>query len=77
MAQPVVEDTKAKLQHLPQRLSDEFPDISPADVETDVAEVSRVLLEHARFTDFVPLLTHRLVREHLLDEGHEHVLRAA
>jgi hypothetical protein len=77
MTQAVLVDTKLKLDHVAYRLSDEFRDISAADVQQDVAEVSRILLAHARFTDFVPLLTHRFVREHLVDEGHEHLLRAA
>jgi len=77
MPQHVHSVTRTKLDHVPQRLSDEFADVSPADVEPKVAEVARVLLAEARFTDFVPLLAHRFVRERLLDEGHEQVRRAA
>ena len=77
MAQRFPNETRTKLDHVPQRLSDEFADISSADVERDVSRVANALLERARFTDFVPLLTHRIVREALLDEGREQVRRAA
>ena len=53
-----------------QRLSDEFDDIDLGSVRTEVDEVAEALLEEARFPNFVPLLTYRFTREHLLDEGH-------
>ena len=67
----VTSDTKQKLEHLPQRLSDEFADVEPGEIEREVVEVADTLLREAHFPDFVPLLAHRVIREHLLDEGHE------
>jgi len=77
MTERVLNETRTKLDHVPERLSDEFADVSAAAVERDVSQVAKVLLERARFTDFVPLLTHRIVREALLEEGHEQIRRAA
>ena len=65
----VTGETKAKLEHVPQRLRDEFADVDPAAVEDEVAEVADSLLEQARFPDYVPLLAYRYTREHLLDEA--------
>jgi hypothetical protein len=62
-------ETRRKLEHVPDRLEDEFPD-EPADrVEREVDVVSDQLLRRARFPDYVPLLVHRFVRERLLDRG--------
>jgi len=63
-------ETPRKLDHLPTRLSQEFSGVTPDDVRPGVVEVAQRLLGHARFTDYVPVLTYRYVREHLLDQGH-------
>jgi len=65
MALRVVGETKRKLEHVPQRLRDEFPEIDPAEVVEETAEIAEALLEQARFPDYVPLLTYRYAREHL------------
>ena len=62
-------ETRRKLDHIPDRLEEEFPD-EPADrVEREVGVVSDELLRRARFADYVPLLVHRFVRERMLDRG--------
>lgn len=59
-------DTERRVQRIPADLKAEFPDV-PSDVlEHDVDEGARELIENARFTDFVPVLIHRSVREQLL-----------
>ena len=63
----VLGETKRKLDHVPERLRDEFEDVDPGAVEGEVLAISNVLLENASFPDFVPLLTYRYAREHLLD----------
>ena len=62
-------DTEKKLDHVPERLIDEFPDVPEEPVERDVRAVADRLARRAKFTDFVPLLVHRFVRERLLDLG--------
>ncbi len=62
-------ETQKKLDHVPERLLDEFPDVPLEPVKREVREVARQLLSRARFTDYVPLLVHRFVREALLDRG--------
>ncbi len=62
-------ETERKLEHVPERLLDEFPEVPAEPVEREVRAVARQLLGRARFTDFVPLLVHRFVREALLDRG--------
>jgi hypothetical protein len=71
MPAKVTGETRRKLEHVPDRLEDEFP-YEPADrVEREVDVVSDELLQRARFPDYVPLLVHRFVRERLLDRGAE------
>ena len=65
------DEIRTSMNRLPQRLSDEFDDVEPRSVRTDVEEIAEALLDEARFPDFVSLLTYRFTREHLLDEGHE------
>ncbi|HEY7465089.1 MAG TPA: hypothetical protein VIB47_00195 [Dehalococcoidia bacterium] len=60
-------DTQRKLEHVPERLLDEFEDLPREPVQREVQGVAGQLLRQARFPDFVPVLTHRFVREHLLD----------
>jgi hypothetical protein len=67
----VTGETKQKLDHLPERLSDEFEDVAPSEVREEVKEVTDTLLSDAQFDDFVPLLAYRYTREHLLDDGHK------
>ena len=62
-------ETRRKLEHIPGRLTEEFPDEPDERVEREVEVVSGELLTRARFPDFVPLLVHRFLREHLLDRG--------
>lgn len=62
-------ETRRKLEHVPDRLEEEFPE-EPADrIEREVDVVSDELLRRASFPDFVPVLVHRFVRERLLDRG--------
>jgi len=72
-----VSETVLKLEHVPGRLVDEFPDVPRDEVMRTVGRVSHALLRVARFTDFVPLLTHRYVRERVLDAGYRRPSRAA
>src|SRR5262245_786291 len=62
-------ETRRKLSHIPERLTDEFPDEPDERVELEVEAMSDRLLMRARFTDFVPLLVHRFVRERLRNRG--------
>ena len=62
-------ETRRKLEHVPDRLENEFPEEPPDRVEREVDVVSDELLRRARFPDYVPLLVHRFVRERLLDRG--------
>ena len=75
MVLQVVGETKRKLDHVPQRLRDEFPAVDAKAVIEETAEIAEALLEEARFPDYVPLLTYRYAREHLLDR-HEPQLAA-
>ena len=62
-------ETRHKLEHVPVRLQEEFPE-EPADrIEREVDVVSDELLRRASFPDFVPALVHRFVRERLLGRG--------
>ena len=64
-------EIRHKLEHVPVRLEEEFPE-EPADrIEREVDVVSDELLRRANFPDFVPALVHRFVREQLLDRGAE------
>jgi hypothetical protein len=64
-----ITDTERKLEHIPERLFSEFPDLPREPVRREVRSVAQQLLRRARFTDFVPLLVHRFVREHMLELG--------
>jgi len=57
--------TIRKLQHLQGVLEIEFSQVPQHVVDGHVATVAERLLEHARFDDFVPLLTDRYVRAEL------------
>lgn len=61
----LTEDLKRRLERLPVDLQAEFPKIPIDTIERDVNVGVRELCAQARFTDFVPVLVHRSVREHL------------
>jgi hypothetical protein len=67
----VTAETRQKIDRLPERLSDEFADVAPQEIQEEVDELAEALLEEARFEDFVPLLAYRQSRDQLLEEGHE------
>ena len=58
-----------KIEQLPRYLHLEFPDAPVAAIEHDVEERVHELIVSAHFDDYVPLLVHRAVREHL--RGHD------
>ena len=60
-------DTEIKLEHVEKRLLAEFPDVQPEPVLQEAHVVEEQLLRRARFTDYVPVLVHRFMRERLLD----------
>jgi hypothetical protein len=62
-------ELRQKLEHMPQRLAEDFPDANPDQVEREVEDVAEGLMKTARFGDFVPVLAYRYAREHLLDES--------
>ena len=64
------EATQKKLDHLPDALGHEFPQVPPQRIAELVDVLSARLLLAARFDDFVPLLAHRRARERLLQESH-------
>jgi hypothetical protein len=66
----VVGETKQKLEHVPERLTEEFPEIDPEQVTREVTEVAGALLQVARFPDYVPLFAYRFTRERLVDQQH-------
>ena len=76
MTLQLVGEMKRKLDHVPRRLGDDFPDADPKQLALEVEHVAEQLLEDARFGDFVPVLAYRYTREHLLDD-HVPVRRAA
>jgi hypothetical protein len=59
--------TQRRLARVIERLSELFPDMDPAILSYEVRVVSRSLIAEARFCDYVPVLTYRLVRERLED----------
>ena len=66
------EATQKKLDHIPDELQREFPQIPQERIDDLVDTLSARLLLAAHFDDFVPLLTHRRARERLLEEAHAH-----
>ena len=61
----LTEDLMRRLEQLPADLKAEFPHIPLDAIERDVKAGVHELVEGARFHDFVPVLVHRTVREHL------------
>lgn len=59
------EDLERRLKRVPCDLKDEFPQVPLEDIERDVETVTRDLGRTAHFTDFLPLLVHRAVRDRL------------
>jgi hypothetical protein len=62
-------DLAKRLKRLPQDLQHEFPDVPADTIERNVDVGARALMAGARFTDFVPVLVHKAVREQLLSEA--------
>ena len=59
-------DVAKRLERLPQELHDEFPQIPVETIQQDVTTDAQAMIAEAHFTDFVPLLVHRAVRQRLL-----------
>ena len=59
------QDLERRLRRVPCDLRDEFPQVPLADIERDVDSTTRDLIKTAHFTDFLPVLVHRAVRERL------------
>ncbi len=53
------------LEQVPHQLQSEFPQLPASAIELDVREHVRDLIADAHFDDYVPLLVHKAVREHL------------
>lgn len=68
-------DVGKRLERLPQELHDEFPQNPIDTIRQDVASDARAILARAHFTDFVPVLVHRTVRQRIL--AHEPRARLA
>ncbi|HWB21781.1 MAG TPA: DUF3562 domain-containing protein [Gaiellaceae bacterium] len=54
-----------KIEQLPRYLKHEFPDAPFEAIQHDIEERVHELIVSAHFDDYVPLLVHRTVREHL------------
>ncbi len=59
------DDVMRRLEQLPADLKAEFPQVPLDLIERDVKVGADELVAQARFHDFVPVLVHRSVREHL------------
>jgi hypothetical protein len=59
--------TLVKLEHCTKILAAEFSSVPRARIAYEVETHSTRLLETANFDDFVPILTHRYVRDQLRD----------
>jgi hypothetical protein len=59
--------TKAKLELSTKILAREFKAVPHALIASEIEATAARLLEGARFDDFVPILTHRYVRDRLKD----------
>ena len=58
-------DVARRLERLPEDLQSEFPDVPLETIKHGVDSGASSLLASARFSDFVPVLVHRAVREQL------------
>jgi hypothetical protein len=63
------ENTRRKLDRLPEVLGAEFPGVSAEVVRLEIDTITRELIAEARIEDFVPVLVHRFARDHLLALG--------
>jgi hypothetical protein len=61
----LTDDLMRRLDQLPADLEAEFPNVPLDAIERDVKAGVHELVERATFHDFVPVLVHRSVREHL------------
>ena len=59
------DDLGKRLKQIPCELKDEFPQVPLDTIEHDVDVETRQLTESAQFTDFLPVLVHKAVRERL------------
>jgi len=59
------EDLGRRLKRVPCDLKEEFPQVPLDEIERDVDTATQRLGETARFSDFLPVLVHRVVRERL------------
>jgi len=57
--------TKAKLEFSAKILAREFEAVPHGVIATEIEATAARLLENARFDEYVPVLTHRYVRERL------------
>jgi hypothetical protein len=57
--------TRAKLIHPTNMLLSEFESLPKDVVVREIEQVTRLLLQPARFDDYIPILAYRVAREHL------------
>jgi hypothetical protein len=57
--------TRTKLEHSAKMLAAEFDGVPQAVIAHQVAATAALLLENASFDDYIPILTHRFVRQRL------------
>jgi hypothetical protein len=57
--------TKARLEFSARILAKEFEAVPHGLIASEIKATAARLLEHARFDDYVPVLTHRYVRDRL------------
>jgi hypothetical protein len=69
--------TVARLEHSTKMLASEFKTVPKAVIASEVEATAIRLLENARFDDFVPILTHRYVRNRLRQDASAPVLAEA
>jgi hypothetical protein len=62
------DSVKKRLRQAEAEVTREFGQLDPDVVRREFARVSDELLATARVTDFVPVLVHRQVREHLRNQ---------
>lgn len=65
----LTQEATLRIAQLPHHLHTEFPHASVPAIETDVREQVSHLTADANFDDYVPLLAHRAVRQHLRDQA--------
>jgi len=65
----VTAELARRLEELPRELQAEFPHVPLDSIEHGVSVHLHELIDHAHFTEFIPLLVHKAVREDLLVEA--------